>query len=112
MVGLADEVPSSMISELMFLFSDPQNLLLPSTAPPLGRSISTLPGATPLVHHRSNIWCHNSLQHGTRVEVLGAIPPATQFFDTCIPPLLASVEPAGSTTPEQEQAAPTATARM
>jgi hypothetical protein len=33
-------------------------------------------------------------------------PPATYFFDVCIPPSLVSVEPAGMAAPEQEHAAP------
>jgi hypothetical protein len=43
---------SYMIIRAYFFFasaSDPRSLLLPSTTPPLGRSISTPPGAAPLV---------------------------------------------------------------
>jgi hypothetical protein len=39
-------------------------------------------------------------------------PPTTQFFDARIPPSLASVGSVDTVVPEQEQAAPTATARM
>jgi hypothetical protein len=38
-------------------------------------------------------------------------PPATQFSAARIPPSLASAGSTGMTTPEREQAAPTATAR-
>jgi hypothetical protein len=38
-------------------------------------------------------------------------PPATQFSSAHIPPSLASAGSAGTTVPEREQAAPTATAR-
>jgi hypothetical protein len=38
-------------------------------------------------------------------------PSATQFFTAHIPSSLTSAEPAGITAPEQEQSAPTTTAR-
>jgi hypothetical protein len=38
-------------------------------------------------------------------------PSIMQFFAARIPPSLASARPAGTTTPEREQAAPTAPAR-